>query len=77
MRRLAALVLLVLACGVAVLAWPMVACAAALKRLADRLMGRRPPTPLWAGPTIDDDTVARAVVQAHERDVRLGRARVH
>lgn len=69
MRRLAALVLLVLACGVAVLAWPMVALAGALKSRADRLRG----TP---GPQAPD-AITWAVIRAHERDLRLGLARVH
>ncbi len=80
MRRLAALALLVLACGVAVLAWPLVAVASRLRRLADRVRGTTatgPASPQWPGPSIHDDQVALAVVTAHERDVRLGRARVH
>ena len=77
MRRLLAVAILVAAVLVALVAWPLVAVAARLKHTTDRLMGRSPPTPLWAGPSLDDDTVARAVVQAHERDLRLGLARVH
>lgn len=67
MRRLAALALLIAACGVALLAWPLVALAGALKLRADRLRG----TPTPQAP----DAITWAVIRAHEAELRAGKAR--
>lgn len=67
MRRLAALALLLLACGVALIAWPLVMVAAGLKSRADRLRGT-------TGPQAPD-AITWAVIRAHEADLRAGKAR--
>lgn len=67
MRRLAALLLLLAACAVALLAWPLVALAGAIKGRADRLRG----------PTVPHvpDAITWAVIRAHEAELQAGRAR--
>lgn len=80
MRTLAALGIMLVAVVIALVAWPLVAVASRLRRLADRVRGTTaagPASPQWPGPSIHDDQVALAVVTAHERDLRLGLARVH
>lgn len=67
MRRLAALALLILACAVGLVAWPLVWVAGALKGCADRLRGT--PTPQA------HDALALAVIRAHEAELQAGRVR--